>query len=51
MLGTAGIVSVGGVRDSATVAGIGLPAFTLSVHPAVLGRRHVPVTTPGSRRR
>ncbi|MGW2889990.1 RraA family protein [Streptomyces griseoruber] len=45
VLGAAGIVSDGGVRDSAAVAGIGLPTFTQSVHPAVLGRRHVPWET------
>ncbi|MFF5140104.1 hypothetical protein ACFY6U_10290 [Streptomyces sp. NPDC013157] len=42
VLGAAGIVSDGGVRDSAAVADIGIPTFTRSVHPAVLGRRHVP---------
>jgi 2-keto-4-pentenoate hydratase/2-oxohepta-3-ene-1,7-dioic acid hydratase in catechol pathway/regulator of RNase E activity RraA len=40
--GAAGFVSDGGVRDSRTVADTGLPVFAASVHPAVLGRRHVP---------
>lgn len=37
----AGIVTDGGVRDSAEVAGI-LPVFARGAHPAVLGRKHVP---------
>lgn len=40
--GAAGVVTDGGVRDSAAVAQIGLPVFCQSAHPAVLGRRHVP---------
>ena len=40
-LGAAGVVTDGGVRDSAEVAGI-LPVFATAQHPAVLGRRHVP---------
>ncbi|WP_022881225.1 fumarylacetoacetate hydrolase family protein [Gryllotalpicola ginsengisoli] len=40
--GAAGIVTDGGVRDSAVVAGIDLPVFGAGPHPAVLGRRHVP---------
>ncbi|WP_105566135.1 fumarylacetoacetate hydrolase family protein [Microbacterium halophytorum] len=40
--GAAGIVTDGGVRDSAIVAGFGLPVFAQGGHPAVLGRRHVP---------
>jgi len=40
--GAAGIVTDGGVRDYATVAGIGLAVFSQGGHPAVLGRRHVP---------
>ncbi|MQA95592.1 MAG: fumarylacetoacetate hydrolase family protein [Streptosporangiales bacterium] len=43
--GAAGIVTDGGVRDHATVAGIGLPVFSQGPHPAVLGRRHVPWDT------
>ncbi|WP_280186848.1 MULTISPECIES: fumarylacetoacetate hydrolase family protein [Nocardia] len=38
----AGIVTDGGVRDSAAVADIGIPVFTQGGHPAVLGRKHVP---------
>lgn len=40
--GAAGVVTDGGVRDSAAVAEVGLPVFHQSVHPAVLGRKHVP---------
>ena len=40
--GAAGVVTDGGVRDYATVAGIDLPVFSQGRHPAVLGRRHVP---------
>ncbi|UZD62899.1 fumarylacetoacetate hydrolase family protein [Brevibacterium sp. JSBI002] len=40
-LGAAGVVTDGGVRDSAEVAGI-LPVFSTAKHPAVLGRKHVP---------
>jgi 5-oxopent-3-ene-1,2,5-tricarboxylate decarboxylase/2-hydroxyhepta-2,4-diene-1,7-dioate isomerase len=40
--GAAGFVSDGGVRDSVAVAETGLPVFAATVHPAVLGRRHVP---------
>lgn len=40
-LGAAGVVTDGGVRDSAEVADI-LPVFATAKHPAVLGRRHVP---------
>ncbi|RNL85363.1 fumarylacetoacetate hydrolase family protein [Halostreptopolyspora alba] len=43
--GAAGIVTDGGVRDSAAVAGIGLPVYAGAQHPAVLGRRHVPWET------
>ncbi|WP_181274544.1 fumarylacetoacetate hydrolase family protein [Brevibacterium oceani] len=40
-LGAAGVITDGGVRDSAEVAGI-LPVFATARNPAVLGRRHVP---------
>lgn len=40
--GAAGFLSDGGVRDSRAVADVGLPVFAATVHPAVLGRRHVP---------
>jgi 5-oxopent-3-ene-1,2,5-tricarboxylate decarboxylase / 2-hydroxyhepta-2,4-diene-1,7-dioate isomerase len=41
-LGAAGIVTDGGVRDSAAVAALGMPVYSAGPHPAVLGRRHVP---------
>lgn len=40
--GAAGVVTDGGVRDYAAVQEIGLPVFSRTAHPAVLGRRHVP---------
>ena len=40
--GAAAIVTDGGLRDSAVVAGLDLPVFHAGAHPAVLGRRHVP---------
>lgn len=40
--GAAGVVTDGGVRDSAAVTEIGLPVFSRTSHPAVLGRKHVP---------
>lgn len=40
--GAAGVVTDGGVRDSAAVTEIGLPVFSQTRHPAVLGRKHVP---------
>ncbi|GAB3142662.1 fumarylacetoacetate hydrolase family protein [Microbispora hainanensis] len=43
--GAAGVVTDGGVRDYATVAGLDLPVFSQGPHPAVLGRRHVPWDT------
>ena len=44
-LGAAGIVTDGGIRDFATVAGLDIPSFSAGPHPAVLGRRHVPWET------
>ena len=44
-LGAAGIVTDGGVRDSAAVAALGMPVYSAGAHPAVLGRRHVPWDT------
>jgi regulator of RNase E activity RraA len=41
-LGAAGIVTDGGVRDLAVVAGFDLPTYHAGGHPAVLGRKHVP---------
>lgn len=43
--GAAGVVTDGGVRDYAAVAGIDMPVFALGAHPAVLGRKHVPWDT------
>ncbi|MGW2311946.1 fumarylacetoacetate hydrolase family protein [Actinomadura luteofluorescens] len=43
--GAAGVVTDGGLRDSAAVAGLDLPVFHAGAHPAVLGRRHVPWDT------
>ncbi|MFI0408595.1 fumarylacetoacetate hydrolase family protein [Actinomadura sp. 3N508] len=43
--GAAGVVTDGGLRDSATVAAMDLPVFHAGAHPAVLGRRHVPWDT------
>jgi len=43
--GAAGIVTDGGLRDSATVAALDLPVYYAAEHPSVLGRRHVPWDT------
>jgi regulator of RNase E activity RraA/2-keto-4-pentenoate hydratase/2-oxohepta-3-ene-1,7-dioic acid hydratase in catechol pathway len=40
--GAAGIVTDGAIRDSAALARLAIPAYHAAVHPAVLGRRHVP---------
>ena len=48
VLGAAGVVTDGGVRDSAAVAALGLPVYSSSNHPAVLGRRHVPWEIDGT---
>jgi 2-keto-4-pentenoate hydratase/2-oxohepta-3-ene-1,7-dioic acid hydratase in catechol pathway/regulator of RNase E activity RraA len=45
VLGAAGIVTDGGIRDLAAVHGIGMPTYSAGAHPAVLGRRHVPWDT------
>lgn len=42
VLGAAGLVTDGAVRDSGAVAAIGIPTFSQGTHPSVLGRRHVP---------
>ncbi|MCI4657889.1 fumarylacetoacetate hydrolase family protein [Cryobacterium zhongshanensis] len=42
VLGAAGIITDGGVRDLAIVAGLDIPTYYGGAHPAVLGRRHVP---------
>ncbi|SJM60252.1 fumarylacetoacetate hydrolase family protein [Gulosibacter sp. 10] len=43
VLGASGIVTDGGVRDSAAVDELGIPVYSNGSHPAVLGRRHVPL--------
>ena len=43
--GAAGIVTDGAIRDSAALAGLEIPVYHAAVHPAVLGRRHVPWET------
>jgi 5-oxopent-3-ene-1,2,5-tricarboxylate decarboxylase / 2-hydroxyhepta-2,4-diene-1,7-dioate isomerase len=43
--GAAGVVTDGGVRDAAALAGMDLPVFSAGRHPVVLGRRHVPWET------
>ncbi len=43
--GAAGIVTDGAIRDSAALAGLEIPTYHAAVHPAVLGRRHVPWET------
>lgn len=43
--GAAGVVTDGGLRDSAAVAALGLPVYYAAAHPSVLGRRHVPWDT------
>ncbi|NKX51702.1 hypothetical protein HER39_14250, partial [Arthrobacter deserti] len=45
MRGAAGVITDGGVRDLSAVAGLDIPAFYASAHPAVLGRKHVPWDT------
>jgi regulator of RNase E activity RraA len=45
VLGAAGIVTDGGVRDLAAVSALDIPAYHAGGHPAVLGRRHVPWDT------
>ena len=43
--GAAAIITDGGVRDYAAVAGLEMPTYFANAHPAVLGRRHVPWDT------
>jgi regulator of RNase E activity RraA len=45
VLGAAGIVTDGGVRDLAAVSSLDIPTYHAGGHPAVLGRRHVPWDT------
>ncbi|MBB4686789.1 fumarylacetoacetate hydrolase family protein [Amycolatopsis jiangsuensis] len=42
VLGAAGIVTDGGVRDHSAVKDLDIPTFSSGPHPAVLGRKHVP---------
>jgi regulator of RNase E activity RraA len=41
--GAAGIVTDGGVRDSAALANLDIPTYFLAPHPAVLGLLHFPL--------
>jgi 2-keto-4-pentenoate hydratase/2-oxohepta-3-ene-1,7-dioic acid hydratase in catechol pathway/regulator of RNase E activity RraA len=43
--GAAGIVTDGAIRDSGRLAALDIPTYHAAVHPAVLGRRHVPWET------
>jgi regulator of RNase E activity RraA/2-keto-4-pentenoate hydratase/2-oxohepta-3-ene-1,7-dioic acid hydratase in catechol pathway len=43
--GAAGVVTDGAIRDSTALAGLNIPVYHAAVHPAVLGRRHVPWET------
>lgn len=43
--GAVGVVTDGGVRDAAAVARLDIPTYAAFAHPAVLGRRHVPLET------
>lgn len=47
-LGATGIITDGGVRDSAAVNDLDFPVYSNSSHPAVLGRRHVPWEVDGT---
>jgi 2-keto-4-pentenoate hydratase/2-oxohepta-3-ene-1,7-dioic acid hydratase in catechol pathway/regulator of RNase E activity RraA len=40
--GAVGIVTDGAIRDAARLAALEIPTYHAAVHPAVLGRRHVP---------
>jgi regulator of RNase E activity RraA len=43
--GAAGIVTDGAIRDSGRLAALDIPTYHAAVHPAVLGRRHIPWET------
>lgn len=47
-LGAAGIVTDGGMRDSAAVGELDIPVYSSGAHPAVLGRRHIPWEVGGT---
>ncbi|MCY1160182.1 MAG: fumarylacetoacetate hydrolase family protein [Citricoccus sp.] len=46
--GANAVITDGGVRDSAAVAEVDIPVYSSGVHPAVLGRRHVPWEVGGT---
>ena len=46
--GGVAVITDGGVRDSAAVAEVGLQVYNAAVHPAVLGRRHIPWEVDGT---
>lgn len=48
VLGAAGIVTDGGVRDYDAVADTQIPVYTRGAHPAVLGRKHFPLEVDGT---
>ncbi|MGH3202636.1 MAG: fumarylacetoacetate hydrolase family protein [Streptosporangiaceae bacterium] len=43
--GAAGVVTDGAIRDAKALAGLDIPVYHAAVHPAVLGRRHLPWET------
>jgi 5-oxopent-3-ene-1,2,5-tricarboxylate decarboxylase / 2-hydroxyhepta-2,4-diene-1,7-dioate isomerase len=43
--GAVGVITDGAIRDSAALARLEIPVYHAAVHPAVLGRRHVPWET------
>ncbi len=43
--GAAGVITDGAIRDSAALARLEIPIYHAAVHPALLGRRHVPWET------
>ncbi|MGQ1795904.1 fumarylacetoacetate hydrolase family protein [Kocuria oceani] len=46
--GASAVITDGGVRDSAAVAEVGIQVYSNGVHPAVLGRRHIPWEVGGT---
>lgn len=48
VLGAAGIITDGGVRDADAVGGLDIPVYSAGSHPSVLGRRHVPWEVGGT---
>ena len=45
MRGAKGIVTDGAIRDSEALKNLAIPVYYAAIHPAVLGRRHVPWET------